>query len=121
MSDELLYLDYQDLCASVKAGSKIFIADGSMSLMVKEIVDSKTLIGYVQNNISIGSRKNCNLPGAVVSLPAVSEKDKKDLEFGVKNEVRFLFFDHTSSDKNSSDKTVEILACCRVRRKILSV
>ena len=48
-------------------------------------------------------------------------RTKKDFEFGVKNEVRFLFFDHTSSDKNSSDKTVEILACCRVRRKILSV
>jgi len=103
VSDELLYLDYVDLTTSVTKGSKIFIADGSMSLIVKEIVDPKTLIGIVQNNVSIGSRKNCNLPGAVVSLPAVSEKDKKDLEFGVKNEVDMVFASFIRKRKDVQD------------------
>ena len=72
---------------SVKLGSQIFIADGSLSLTVKEIVDEKTIIASVVNDATIGSRKNCNLPGAVIDLPAVSEKDKSDLKFGVENKV----------------------------------
>ena len=72
---------------SVKPRSQIFIADGSLSLTVKEIVDEKTIIASVVNDATIGSRKNCNLPGAVIDLPAVSEKDKSDLKFGVENKV----------------------------------
>ena len=71
----------------MKPGSQIYIADGSLSLIVKEIVDEKTIIASVVNDATIGSRKNCNLPGAVIDLPAVSEKDKSDLKFGVENKV----------------------------------
>ena len=85
--ENLQYLEYSSLTKSVKPGSQIYIADGSLSLTVKEIVDEKTIIASVVNDVTIGSRKNCNLPGAVIDLPAVSEKDKSDLKFGVENKV----------------------------------
>ena len=83
------FLEYPSMCTTLKPESKIFIADGLLALSVTEIVDDKNLLAIVLNDATIGSRKNCNLPGAIVDLPAVSEKDRSDLQFGVKNKVIF--------------------------------
>lgn len=89
--ENLQYLEYPSLCKSVKPGGQIFIADGMLILEVKEILNDKCVMTEVQNLATIGSRKNCNLPGAIIDLPAVSEKDRSDLLFGVEQEVDMVF------------------------------
>ena len=86
---DLLYLDYPGLLKSVRVGSTILIADGILMLKVTDI-NADHLMATVLSNANIGSQKNCNLPGAIVDLPAVSERDKGDLRFGVEMKVSIV-------------------------------
>ncbi|PNW83558.1 hypothetical protein CHLRE_05g234700v5 [Chlamydomonas reinhardtii] len=84
-------LSYGKLCSSVKAGNRILLADGSISIVVDEIVDGTTLIGTVLNTKKLGQRKNCNLPGVKVDIPVLTKKDIDDLQnFCVKHKMDFV-------------------------------
>jgi len=75
----------------IQKGRIIFVDDGVLSFEVLDIVDDKTLRCKCLNNGKISSRKGVNLPKTDVDLPPLSEKDKKDLRFGVENRVDMIF------------------------------
>ena len=75
----------------ISPGRIIYVDDGILAFDVLEIVDEKTVKVQARNNGYISSRKGVNLPNTDVDLPALSEKDKNDLRFGVKNGVDMVF------------------------------
>lgn len=86
--EKMISIDYTDLCNSVQPGFYILIADGNISLSINKIDKEKNqCICVVNNSAMLGENKNVHLPGAKITLPAVSEKDKSDLLFGVKKGV----------------------------------
>eukprot|EP00932_Pfiesteria_piscicida_P015686 SRR837773.2826.p2 GENE.SRR837773.2826~~SRR837773.2826.p2 ORF type:complete len:481 (-),score=185.61 SRR837773.2826:44-1438(-) len=83
-------LSYKQLPASVKPGFTILLADGSLSLKVKECGEDFVMT-TVMNDCKLGERKNCNLPGVKVDLPVLQEKDINDLvNFGIPQGVDFI-------------------------------
>ncbi|OJD18131.1 pyruvate kinase [Emergomyces pasteurianus Ep9510] len=86
-----LYVDYKNITKVIEKGKLIYVDDGILSFEVLEIIDEHSLRARCLNNGVISSKKGVNLPGTDIDLPALSEKDKADLRFGVKNKVDMVF------------------------------
>lgn len=98
--DKTVYIDYKNITKVIDVGRVIYVDDGVLSFEVLEIKDDKTLHVKALNNGKISSHKGVNLPKTDVDLPALSEKDKADILFGVKNKVDMIFasFIRTADD-----------------------
>lgn len=77
---------FPDLAREVSAGVRILLSDGLIELRVKS-VRGKNVICQVINGGTLGEHKGINLPGVALSIPALTEKDRKDLEFGLRHGV----------------------------------
>lgn len=84
-----LSITYAQLPQDVKAGTHIFIADGVIDLEVTS-VDGTEVHCLVRNGGCFGSKKNVNIPGVKVSLPAITEKDRLDIQFAIRHEMDFI-------------------------------
>eukprot|EP00164_Ancoracysta_twista_P010886 GFYU01016576.1.p1 GENE.GFYU01016576.1~~GFYU01016576.1.p1 ORF type:complete len:542 (-),score=164.17 GFYU01016576.1:218-1843(-) len=80
---------YPSLTKSVDCGDEILLDDGLISLTVLK-KDENSVLCQVNNNGELGETKGVNLPGSLVDLPAVTEKDKSDILFGVEQGVDFI-------------------------------
>lgn len=82
-------LDYLDLPSEAEAGSIILIDDGLVGLKV-ESIDGQDMHCVVMNNGVIGERKGVNIPNVDISLPAVTERDRADILFGLTQNIDYI-------------------------------
>ncbi|KAF9196039.1 Pyruvate kinase [Haplosporangium sp. Z 27] len=87
---DVMYVDYKNITKVITPGKVIYVDDGVLSFKVLSVEDDHLKVQAL-NNGKLCSRKGVNLPKTDVDLPALSEKDKKDLLFGVQNNVDIIF------------------------------
>ncbi|MGA0129808.1 MAG: pyruvate kinase [Candidatus Nanopelagicales bacterium] len=80
---------YSGIVADVSVGDELLIDDGRIKLRVKNKT-SDTLDCEVIEGGTISDNKGLNLPGVMVSVPALSEKDELDLRWALDNEVDWI-------------------------------
>ena len=86
---EHISLDYLALPSEVEKGSLILIDDGLVALEV-ESVDGQDMTCVVKNDGLIGERKGVNMPNVNISLPAITERDRQDILFGLTENIDYI-------------------------------
>ena len=87
-SDEIVS-NYPRLVDELAAGDQVLLADG----LVRMVVQSKTpdeVTCRIENNGMIRSRQGINLPGVALSVPAITDDDRGNIEWAVTREIDFL-------------------------------
>lgn len=87
--EEKVSVTYKELYKDVQAGTKILIDDGAIELKVDEVVGKDIVCTVVHGN-GLGSRKTMNLPGTVIRLPGLAEKDIADLKTACEHDYDFV-------------------------------
>lgn len=88
-TSELIPIDYKELAQDAKEGNKILMDDGLLELKVVK-KNAVSLVAQVVVGGELKSRKGVNLPDVKISMPSLTEKDIKDLEFALKQDVDYV-------------------------------
>ncbi|XP_041013277.1 pyruvate kinase, cytosolic isozyme-like [Juglans microcarpa x Juglans regia] len=90
--ENMISMSYPKLAEDLKPQSVILCADGSISLTVVACDKEQGLVHCIcENSAVLGERKNVNLPGVIVDLPTLTDKDKVDiLDWGVPNKIDII-------------------------------
>jgi len=80
---------YKDMYRDVHPGERILMDDGKLEVRVLGIEGTDVITEVVYGG-SMKSKKGVNLPNTKVSMPAVTDKDWADLDFGLENDVEWI-------------------------------
>ncbi|MFW6374408.1 MAG: pyruvate kinase, partial [Thermodesulfobacteriota bacterium] len=95
-------VSYPTLPSEVNVGDRILLADGMMELEVKETTRTE-----IRTEVIIGgtltSHKGINLPSGTLNTPSLTEKDRKDLLFGLQHDVDYVALSFVRSAEDIRD------------------
>ena len=80
---------YKELYKDIEPGTTILIDDGKIELEVIRI-ENKDIVCKIMNGGELGNRKSINVPGRHINLPALKEKDIKDLIAGCEHDFDYI-------------------------------
>ena len=86
---EICTVSYKGLANDVVAGDTILIDDGLVGLRVEE-VNGDDILCIVENSGIVKNHKGVNVPGVKINLPALTDKDISDIEFGISQGIDFI-------------------------------
>ncbi|MGZ4819178.1 MAG: pyruvate kinase [Terriglobales bacterium] len=105
----LIPTSFRGLAQEVESGSRILLSDGLIELRVKAI-HGEDIECEVVNGGMLGEHQGINLPGTALSVPSLTDKDRKDLEFGLRHEVDMIAisFVRTAADVRETKRLIGV-------------
>jgi pyruvate kinase len=90
-----------NMANDVKVGGIILVDDGKLQLKVNEVDTTNGIIKTTAlNNHTVNDKKRLNLPNTEYSMPFMSDKDRQDILFGIKNKVDYVAASFVNSAEN---------------------
>lgn len=86
---DIVNLTYTDFANDIHPGNEILFDDGAISMKVLDI-NGPAVIAQVQNDGVLGSHKSVNVPGVHIDLPALTEKDKANINLAIDEDIDFI-------------------------------
>ncbi len=87
--DNIVPVNYKDIAKDVFVGGHILLNDGIFDLIIEKI-ENDFIYCKALNDGTIGNHKNMHFPGVHLNLPFIRDKDIKDMNFAIKNDVEFI-------------------------------
>jgi pyruvate kinase len=81
--------NYAGIARDVKSGARILLDDGAIELLVESTTETDVICRVV-NGGTLSERKGINLPGIALPIPSLTDKDKRDLQFAVREGADYI-------------------------------
>jgi pyruvate kinase len=81
--------NYTSMARDVKPGARLLLDDGLIELHVERTTDTD-VVSRVINGGALGERKGINLPGIALPIPSLTDKDRRDLQWAVRQGVDYI-------------------------------
>ena len=82
-------LPHPEVFAAVEPGQRLLLNDGKTALKIESVSDER-IETVVENDSTLSDRKGVNVPDAELPLPALTDKDRRDLDFALDQEVDWI-------------------------------
>ncbi len=86
---DIINLSYPDFAADVHEGCHVLFDDGALDMLVIGI-NGPAVIAQVQNDGILGSHKSVNVPGVHIALPALTDKDRRNIKLAIDQNIDFI-------------------------------
>lgn len=115
---KVVYMNVPSIVSDIPVGARMLIADGELEIRVVGKNDTELDCEFVVGG-AMRSRKSVNVPSVSINLPSVTEKDRRFIEWAVKNDVDFIAHSFVRSAKDIK-AVQEILDAHGSKIKIIS-
>lgn len=96
---KVVYMNVPNIVDDIPVGARMLIADGELEIRVVEKTAEELICEFVVGG-AMRSRKSVNVPSVSINLPSVTEKDRRFIEWAVKNDVDFIAHSFVRSAKD---------------------
>ncbi len=92
-----IHVNYRELVDVLQVGNRLTVDNGLINFEVLEKIGNQLVCKVIDGGM-LGSKKHVNLPGIRVNLPAITAKDRVDIEFGLEHDVDFIALSFVRSE-----------------------